>query len=108
MSQFFCRLIIYKQVASNRIIIKNYAETCVNNAANCTTSRKSVILLINRLSYFRRLDDGQGNDDQYDGGDYDKEPQQKNDIHLGEGEDEGEGNLMRRSNNLVRRLESRS
>lgn len=40
-----------------------------------------------------RLDDGQANggDDQYDG-DYEKE-QQKNDIHLAEGEDEGEGNL---------------
>lgn len=50
----------------------------------------------NNFSDFR-LDDGQvnGGDDQYDGGDYDKEPQQKNDIHLAEGEDEGEGNLMR-------------
>jgi len=40
------------------------------------------------------LDDGQANggDDQYDGADYDKESQQKNDIHLA-GEDEGEGNL---------------
>jgi len=49
--------------------------------------------VINGLSYFR-LDDGQGNDDQYDGGDY-KESQQKNDIHLAEGEDEGEGNMMK-------------
>lgn len=42
-----------------------------------------------------RLDDGQANggDEQYDGGEYDKEPQQKNDIRLAEGEDEGEGNL---------------
>jgi len=41
------------------------------------------------------LDDGQANggDDQYDGVDYDKELQQKNDIHLAEGEDEGEGNV---------------
>ena len=40
------------------------------------------------------MDDGQANggDDQYDGADYDKESQQKNDIHLA-GEDEGEGNL---------------
>lgn len=45
------------------------------------------------VSFGFRLDDGQANggDDQYDG-DYDKE-QQKNDIHLAEGEDEGEGNL---------------
>lgn len=55
------------------------------------------------------MDDGQANggDDQYDGGDYDKEPQQKNDIHLAEGEDEGEGNdrvnsqLMSRSHKII-------
>ncbi|XP_019883682.1 Golgi integral membrane protein 4 isoform X2 [Camponotus floridanus] len=50
------------------------------------------------------LDDGQANggDDQYDGGDYDKEPQQKNDIHLAEGEDEGEdeGDMLEYPHNL--------
>ncbi|XP_025988934.1 Golgi integral membrane protein 4 isoform X4 [Solenopsis invicta] len=50
------------------------------------------------------LDDGQANggDDQYDGGDYDKEPQQKNDIHLAEGEDEGEdeGDMFEYPHNL--------
>ncbi|XP_012058939.1 PREDICTED: Golgi integral membrane protein 4-like [Atta cephalotes] len=43
------------------------------------------------------LDDGQANggDDQYDGADYDKESQQKNDIHLaGEDEGEDEGDLL--------------
>ncbi|XP_050453621.1 Golgi integral membrane protein 4-like isoform X2 [Cataglyphis hispanica] len=47
---------------------------------------------LNQLGRVPGLDDGQANggDDQYDGGDYDKEPQQKNDIHLAEGEDEGE------------------
>ncbi|XP_011696191.1 PREDICTED: Golgi integral membrane protein 4 [Wasmannia auropunctata] len=48
------------------------------------------------------LDDGQANggDDQYDGGDYDKE--QKNDIHLAEGEDEGEdeGDMFEYPHNL--------
>jgi len=38
------------------------------------------------------LDDGQPNGaDEYDAGDYDKEPPQKNDIHLAE--DEREGNF---------------
>ncbi|XP_036149471.1 Golgi integral membrane protein 4 isoform X1 [Monomorium pharaonis] len=50
------------------------------------------------------LDEGQANggDDQYDGGDYDKEPQQKNDIHLAEGEDEGEdeGDMFEYPHNL--------
>ncbi|EGI57613.1 Golgi integral membrane protein 4 [Acromyrmex echinatior] len=43
------------------------------------------------------LDDGQANggDDQYDGADYDKESQQKNDIHLaGEDEGEDEGDIL--------------
>ncbi|XP_018313341.1 Golgi integral membrane protein 4 isoform X3 [Mycetomoellerius zeteki] len=43
------------------------------------------------------LDDGQANggDDQYDGADYDKESQQKNDIHLaGEDEGEDEGDML--------------
>lgn len=36
---------------------------------------------------------GEAGDDQYEGVDYDKEPQQKNsDLQLVEGEDEGEGN----------------
>lgn len=49
--------------------------------------------LLSHVKFFYfRLDDGQANgaDDQYDVADYDKEPQ-KNDIHLAEGEDEGEG-----------------
>ncbi|KAG5341773.1 GOLI4 protein, partial [Acromyrmex charruanus] len=43
------------------------------------------------------LDDGQANggDDQYDGADYEKESQQKNDIHLaGEDEGEDEGDML--------------
>ncbi|XP_012226210.1 Golgi integral membrane protein 4 [Linepithema humile] len=56
----------------------------------------------NQLGRVPGLDDGQGNDDQYDGGDYDKEPQQKNDIHLAEGEDEGEdeGDMLEYPHNL--------
>ncbi|KYM94964.1 Golgi integral membrane protein 4 [Cyphomyrmex costatus] len=50
------------------------------------------------------LDDGQANggDDQYDGADYDKESQQKNDIHLAVGEDEGEdeGDMLDYPHNL--------
>ncbi|XP_011138220.2 Golgi integral membrane protein 4 isoform X1 [Harpegnathos saltator] len=53
------------------------------------------------------LDDGQANggDDQYDGGEYDKEPQQKNDIRLAEGEDEGEdeGDMFEYPHNLNQR-----
>ncbi|XP_014474770.1 PREDICTED: Golgi integral membrane protein 4-like isoform X1 [Dinoponera quadriceps] len=49
------------------------------------------------------LDDGQANggDDQYDGVEYDKEPQ-KNDIRLAEGEDEGEdeGDMFEYPHNL--------
>ncbi|XP_032684873.1 Golgi integral membrane protein 4-like isoform X1 [Odontomachus brunneus] len=55
------------------------------------------------LNRVPRLDDGQANaDDQYDGGEYDKEPQQKNDIRLAEGEDEGEdeGDLFEYPDNL--------
>ncbi|XP_029178747.1 Golgi integral membrane protein 4-like [Nylanderia fulva] len=58
----------------------------------------------NQLGRVPGLDDGQANggDDQYDGGDYDKEPQQKNDIHLAEGEDEGEdeGDMLEYPHNL--------
>ncbi|XP_020277904.1 Golgi integral membrane protein 4-like [Pseudomyrmex gracilis] len=51
---------------------------------------------LNQLGRLPGLDDGQANgaDDQYDVADYDKEPQQKNDIHLAEGEDEGEDDDM--------------
>lgn len=54
------------------------------------------------------MDDGQANggDDQYDG-DYEKE-QQKNDIHLAEGEDEGEGNLRMIESIRTAQLMSRS
>ncbi|XP_029664219.1 Golgi integral membrane protein 4-like isoform X1 [Formica exsecta] len=59
---------------------------------------------LNQLGRVPGLDDGQANggDDQYDGGDYDKEPQQKNDIHLAEGEDEGEdeGDMLEYPHNL--------
>ncbi|XP_011633963.1 Golgi integral membrane protein 4 [Pogonomyrmex barbatus] len=58
----------------------------------------------NQLGRVPGLDDGQANggDDQYDGGDYDKEPQQKNGIHLAEGEDEGEdeGDMLEYPHNL--------
>lgn len=46
------------------------------------------------------LDDGadqnaEAGDDQYEGVDYDKEPQQKSsDLHLVEAEEEGEGNFV--------------
>ncbi|EZA50248.1 hypothetical protein DMN91_012522 [Ooceraea biroi] len=59
---------------------------------------------VNQLGRIPGLDDGQvnGGDDQYDGGDYDKEPQQKNDIRLAEGEDEGEdeGDMLEYPHNL--------
>ncbi|KAG7212240.1 hypothetical protein KM043_012571 [Ampulex compressa] len=50
---------------------------------------------LNHLGRLPGFDDAAGQqveagDDQYDGVDYDKQPQQKNDIHLAEDEDEGE------------------
>jgi len=48
---------------------------------------------MNLISFDFRLDGQANGHDDYDAGDYDKEPQQKNDIHLAENEDEGEGNF---------------
>lgn len=49
-----------------------------------------------RIIFFYFRLEANGGDDQYD----DYGPQQKNDIHLAEGEDEGEGNL--RNNRIIR------
>lgn len=46
------------------------------------------IVIIYYIFFYFRLE-ANGGDDQYD----EYGPQQKNDIHLAEGEDEGEGNL---------------
>jgi len=47
---------------------------------------------MNLISFDFRLDGQANGREDYDAGDYDKESQQKNDIHL-ENEDEGEGNF---------------